>query len=63
MIKFEHTIFALPFAYLTLGGALCLVLFSEEAVRILVPEPFYGAIPIAGILAVFYGLQFFGKQP
>jgi len=52
-----------PFVFVSLAGALLLALFSEEAVRLLAPAPFHGAIPIVSVLAAYYGLLFFGKQP
>jgi O-antigen/teichoic acid export membrane protein len=55
--------FLTPFAFVSLAGALLLVLFSEEAVRLLAPAVFHGAIPIVSVLAAYYGLLFFGKQP
>jgi O-antigen/teichoic acid export membrane protein len=52
-----------PFAYMSALGALGLGLFAEEAITILTPPPFHGAIPIAGILCLHYGIMFFGKLP
>lgn len=52
-----------PFAYMSILAALGLGLFSEEAIRLLTPEPYHGAIPIAGILCLHYGIMFFGKLP
>ena len=52
-----------PFAYLSVLAALGLGLFAEEAIVLLTPPPFHGAIPIAGILCLHYGIMFFGKLP
>lgn len=50
-----------PFAYIVALMALLLVLFAEEAVWLLMPPPFYGAIDIIILLSLFYTLLFFGK--
>ena len=52
-----------PFAYATVGVALAVGLGAQEAVAILAPDPYAGAIPIATVLALHYALLFFGKQP
>jgi len=52
-----------PFAFLSIGMALLIALFAEEFVHIFSPPIYHSAIPIVSVLAVFYGLQFFGKQP
>jgi len=52
-----------PYLYTSIAVALLVALFSEEILVILVPETFYGAIDIVTVLAMFYGLMFFGKQP
>lgn len=50
-----------PFAYLSIALALLVALFSQEAISILTPETFHGAIDITTILCMYYGLLFFGK--
>lgn len=52
-----------PFAYLSVLAALGLGLFAEEAIWLLTPAAYHGAIPIAGILCLHYGIMFFGKLP
>jgi O-antigen/teichoic acid export membrane protein len=52
-----------PFAYVSVFAALGLGLFAEEAITLLTPPPFHGAIPIAGILCLHYAIMFFGKLP
>jgi O-antigen/teichoic acid export membrane protein len=52
-----------PFLYLSIGGGLALSLFGEEAIIILTPKPFHGAINIISILSLLFGAYFFGKQP
>ncbi|HXG54554.1 MAG TPA: oligosaccharide flippase family protein [Vicinamibacterales bacterium] len=55
--------FLTPFAYVSTLAALGLGLFAEEAIIVLTPSPYHGAIPIASILCLHYGLMFFGKLP
>lgn len=52
-----------PFAYLSTLAALGLGLFAEEAIILLTQPEYYGAIPVAGILCLHYGVMFFGKLP
>jgi O-antigen/teichoic acid export membrane protein len=52
-----------PFAYLSALGALGVGLAAEEAVAIAAPRAFIGAVPVVGVLVVYYALMFFGKQP
>ena len=52
-----------PFAYVSIGGALLVGLFSQEAVALLTSASYHGAAAIVGVLAMYYGLMFFGKQP
>jgi O-antigen/teichoic acid export membrane protein len=52
-----------PFLYLSIAIALLISLFAEEAIWILAPKPYHGAIDIVIILSMFYGSMFFGKQP
>lgn len=52
-----------PFAYVSVAAALLIALFSEEAIFVLTPEPFWGATDVVIILSMFYGSLFFGKQP
>lgn len=51
------------FAYLSVAAAFLAALFSEEAVMLLAPSSYYGAIDIISILSMYYGIMFFGKQP
>lgn len=50
-----------PFAYISIFLALIVAIFSEEIVSILTPAPYHGAKDIIAILAMYYGLMFFGK--
>ncbi len=50
-----------PFAYLSIAIALTVSLFSEEVIGILTPSSFHGATSIVSILALYYGVLFFGK--
>ena len=50
-----------PFAYSSIFLALIVAIFSEEIIFILTPAPYHGAKDIIAILAMFYGLMFFGK--
>jgi O-antigen/teichoic acid export membrane protein len=52
-----------PYLYASISIALLISLFSEEAIIILTPKPYHGAIEIVIILSMFYGSMFFGKQP
>jgi O-antigen/teichoic acid export membrane protein len=52
-----------PFAYGSIAVALIISLFSEEAIRLVAPTSYQGAVPIVSILAIYYGVMFFGKQP
>jgi O-antigen/teichoic acid export membrane protein len=52
-----------PFAYVSIAFGLMIALFSEEIIFILTPPPFHDAIDIVIVLSMFYGSQFFGKQP
>jgi len=52
-----------PFSYLSTALALLILLFSEEIILLLTPEPYHGAIPIVMALSLYYGFLFFGKQP
>ncbi|MFC1462404.1 lipopolysaccharide biosynthesis protein [Verrucomicrobiota bacterium] len=51
-----------PFAYVSFGVALLVALFAEEVLFVLTPVSYHGASDIVSILAVFYGIMFFGKQ-
>ncbi len=50
-----------PFIFLSLGFALFMVLFCEEAVFILTPPSFHGAVDVAIVLSMYCSLLFFGK--
>jgi len=52
-----------PFAYMSVGSALLVVLFSEEVVTLLLPVSYHGSIEVAVLLACYYAVLFFGKQP
>ena len=52
-----------PFAYVSVGVALGLAVFSEELLSVLTPTSYHGAIPIVGLLTISYGIMFFGKMP
>jgi O-antigen/teichoic acid export membrane protein len=55
--------FLLPWAFASSSIALVAVLFAAEGVFIVTGPQFHGAAAIIGILALNYGLMFFGKQP
>jgi len=50
-----------PFAYLSVIAGLFIALFSEEAVWLLMPKAYYGAVQIITVMAMYYGFMFFGK--
>lgn len=50
-----------PFVYISTSLALLVALLSEEIVSVLTPSSYHGAIDIVIVLAMFYGVQFFGK--
>jgi O-antigen/teichoic acid export membrane protein len=50
-----------PFFYVSIAMALMVSLFAEEAISILTPSSFHGAIDIVIILSMYYGFLFFGK--
>ena len=52
-----------PFAYISVGMAVLVSLFSEEALILLTPPEYHGAIPVVNLLTVYYAVMFFGKQP
>jgi O-antigen/teichoic acid export membrane protein len=52
-----------PYFYLSIAGGLLVSLFSEEAIILLTPKSYHGAIDIACIIAMLYSTYFFGKQP
>jgi O-antigen/teichoic acid export membrane protein len=52
-----------PFAYISAGAALGVALLAPEIVRLVAADAFQGATPIVSVLAVSYGLLFFGKVP
>jgi O-antigen/teichoic acid export membrane protein len=52
-----------PFAYASVGIALLVGLFAEEALMLLTPPEFRGAALVVNVLAVYYAILFFGKQP
>lgn len=52
-----------PFLYLSIGGALLVALFVQDAIVLLTPAAFHDACDAATVLALFYILSFFGKIP
>ncbi|MBW1941336.1 MAG: polysaccharide biosynthesis protein [Deltaproteobacteria bacterium] len=56
-------IYLTPFVYISIAVGLAVSFFAEEAIIILTPVSFHGAIEIVMILAMFYGSLFFGKLP
>jgi O-antigen/teichoic acid export membrane protein len=52
-----------PFAYASTVVAFLIAVFSEEILIVLAPPSYRGAIPIVGILALYYAILFFGKIP
>lgn len=52
-----------PFAYISVGVALLLSFFSEEALRLLTPPSYHASINIVMVLSIYYAFLFFGKQP
>jgi O-antigen/teichoic acid export membrane protein len=52
-----------PFAYVSTLCAFAIAVFSEEALRLVAPGAYYGAIGIATVLSLHYGSLFFGKMP
>jgi O-antigen/teichoic acid export membrane protein len=52
-----------PFAYASAAIAFAIAIFSEEILRVLTPAGYHTAGPVVAVLALFYGIQFFGKVP
>lgn len=52
-----------PFAWLSVGGALGIVLFVREVLMALTPPSFHDAYPAAIVLALYNAVLFFGKIP
>ena len=52
-----------PFAYVSFAVALVVSLFSEEALFLLTPAAYHGAVPVVNLLTLYYASMFFGKQP
>lgn len=52
-----------PFAWIGAVFALCVSLFAEEALWLLTSGEFRNAAPIVSLLAISYGVMFFGKVP
>jgi O-antigen/teichoic acid export membrane protein len=52
-----------PFAYASVGMAVAVSLFSEEALTLLTPDAYHGAIPVVNLFTIYYAVMFFGKQP
>jgi O-antigen/teichoic acid export membrane protein len=52
-----------PFAYASVAAALLVALFAEEVLILLTPREYHAAAGIVTVLAVYYAILFFGKQP
>lgn len=52
-----------PFAYASVVVAFLVAMFSEEALVILTPPAYHGAVPIVSILSLSYAILFFNKPP
>ncbi len=52
-----------PFAYVSTVIAFLIAVFSEEILTVLAAGEFQSAVPIVTILALYNGIQFFGKLP
>lgn len=52
-----------PFAWACTGVALGVVLLSEEVFYVLTPAIYHDAVTVVVILAMYYAILFFGKQP
>lgn len=55
--------YLLPWAYASAAGALAAILFAAEGLRLVTGPEFWGGDLMVGVLALHYGLMFFGKQP
>jgi O-antigen/teichoic acid export membrane protein len=55
--------FLTPFAVISAGVALGVVLVAEEAVAWVTDDAYAAAVPMVCLLATSYGLMFFGKVP
>jgi O-antigen/teichoic acid export membrane protein len=51
------------FFYITIAGILLISLFSEELIIVITPAPYHGAVEIATIFTMLYGIYFFGTIP
>jgi O-antigen/teichoic acid export membrane protein len=52
-----------PFVYISFAVGLVVSLFSEEALSILTPQAYHGAVPVVNRLTLYYAALFFAKQP
>lgn len=52
-----------PFVFASVAVAVLVSLFSEEALTVLTPGAYHGAIPVVNLLTLYYAVMFFGKQP
>lgn len=52
-----------PWAYVSFGAALGVALFSRELVSVLTAPAYHGAAAVVSVLAMYYAIMFFGKQP
>lgn len=52
-----------PYAVVSVGVALLVVLFSEEVLKIIAPSGYGPAQAVVSVLAIHYALMFFGKLP
>lgn len=55
--------YLMPFAYASAGVAFAAIVFAQEILYLTADAKFASAAVILTILAVHYGLSFFGKQP
>lgn len=53
--------YLLPFLVATLLMALCVIVFVEELIGVLMPPAYHGAIPVSAVLSAYFALLFFGK--
>jgi O-antigen/teichoic acid export membrane protein len=51
-----------PFVYVSVAMAVAVSLFSEEALIVLTPKAYHGAIPVVNLFTIYYAIMFFGKQ-
>lgn len=52
-----------PYAYATVGAALGVGVFADEALFVLAPSAYAGASAVTAVLVAYFAILFFGKQP